>query len=106
MKQLQQKYTALLAVHCDSGVQLDTNADPCYSVIYYLHWVFSVISYGGWGGGSEHLMTAQALRDTVKENEAFFYNPVIMPTMTSPNNNQPHNQKNVTQSHKNSRGLL
>lgn len=51
-------------------------------------------------GFSEHLLTDLTPKDSVKENEAFLYNPVIMPTMTSANNNQPHNQKYVTQSHK------
>ena len=111
MKQLQQQYAALLAVQGEkqdnSGVHLDCMHGVKHMltlVILSYICIFSVISHRG--GVSEHLLTAQALRDAVKENEAFLYNPAIMPTMTSPNNNQPHNQKNVTQSHKNSRGPL
>lgn len=52
-----------------------------------------------------HLLTAQR-RKTLHENEAFLYNPVFMPTMTSANNNQPHSQKYVTNSHKNATGQL
>lgn len=32
-----------------------------------------------------------------KEKETFLYNAAIVPAMTSANNNQPHNQKYVTQ---------
>lgn len=39
--------------------------------------------------------TAQTLQDSLKENKAFLYNSVIMPTMTSPHNNRPHNQRYV-----------
>lgn len=44
--------------------------------------------------------------DSVQENKAFLYNPVIMPTMTSEKKNHPHNQKYVTQSQWNSIGPL
>lgn len=45
------------------------------------------------------LLTAQTLR-LWRKDEAFLYNPVIMPTMTSADNNQPHNHKYVTHSHR------
>ena len=50
-------------------------------------------------GFAECLLTAQTLR-LWRKDEAFLYNPAIMPTMTSADNNQTHNRKYVTHSHR------
>lgn len=80
-------------------VYSETHADPRSSPVSYLQ-EFFFSPQSNLVGFSERLLTALTPKDSVKENEAFLYNPAIMPTMTSANNNQPHNQKYVTQSHK------
>ena len=90
----------IIALHADKWIFNSRGATCiCVQQKHKLTACYSALHSTNLLGFFECLLTAQTPR-LWRKDEAFLYNPAIMPTMTSADNNQPHNHKYVTHSHR------